>query len=42
MLGERQGFKDDEVSARSDWAYRLDPEQVQRLAKKLRDLLAKS
>lgn len=42
VLGERQGFKDDEVSARSDWAYRLDPEQVQRLAKKLRDLLAKS
>lgn len=41
VLGERQGFKEGEVSARDDWAYRLDPEQVQRLAKKLRDLIAK-
>lgn len=41
VLGERQGFQDGEVSARDDWAYRLDPEQVQRLAKKLRDLIAK-
>ncbi len=42
VLGERQGFKDGEVTARSDWAYRLDAEQVQRLARKLRDLLAKN
>ncbi|VEE16525.1 DUF4340 domain-containing protein [Ectopseudomonas mendocina] len=42
VLGEHEGFTADEVSARSDWAYRLEPEQVQRLAKKLRDLLAKS
>lgn len=42
VLGEREGFKAGEVSARRDWAYRLEPEQVQRLAKKLRDLLAKS
>lgn len=42
VLGERQGFEDGEVAARSDWAYRLDAEQVQRLAKKLRDLLAKN
>lgn len=42
VLGEHEGFAVGEVSARSDWAYRLEPEQVQRLAKKLRDLLAKS
>src|SRR5690606_28210082 len=42
VLGEHQGFSTGEVSARNDWAYRLEHEQVQRLAKKLRDLLAKS
>ena len=42
VLGEREGFNAAEVSARSDWAYRLEPDQVQRLAKKLRDLLVKS
>ncbi|MDP9941839.1 DUF4340 domain-containing protein [Ectopseudomonas alcaliphila] len=42
VLGEREGFSAEEVSARDDWAYRLEPDQVQRLAKKLRDLLAKS
>lgn len=42
VLGEHQGFSTGEVRARNDWAYRLEPEQVQRLAKKLRDLLAKS
>ena len=35
-------FKVEEVSARSDWAYRLDVDQAQRLMKKLRDLLGKS
>ena len=42
VLGEQDGFKPGEVSARSGWAYRLEPEQAQRLTKKLRDLLAKS
>lgn len=42
VLGEHEGFTTGEISARSDWAYRLEPEQVKRLAKKLRDLLAKS
>ncbi|PKM28445.1 MAG: hypothetical protein CVV08_19780 [Gammaproteobacteria bacterium HGW-Gammaproteobacteria-12] len=42
VLGEREGFEAGEVSARADWAYRLEPDQVTRLAKKLRDLLAKS
>lgn len=42
VLGEREGFTAAEVSANSDWAYRLEPDQVQRLAKKLRDLLVKS
>lgn len=42
VLGEHEGFSTGEVSARNDWAYRLEHEQVQRLAKKLRDLLAKS
>jgi hypothetical protein len=42
VLGEREGFNAAEVSARSDWAYRLEPDQVQRLAKKLHDLLVKS
>ncbi|MGG2399719.1 DUF4340 domain-containing protein [Pseudomonas sp. SH1-B] len=42
VVSSREGFKAEEVSARSDWAYRLEREQVQRLTKKLRDLLAKS
>ena len=42
VLGAREGFETDEVRARADWAYRLEPDQVQRLAKKSRDLLAKS
>ncbi len=42
VLTEHEGFKAGEISARSDWAYRLEADQVQRLAKKLRDLLAKS
>lgn len=42
VLAEHAGFQEGEVSARGDWAYRLEEEQVQRLAKKLRDLLAKS
>lgn len=41
-LGAREGFKVEEVSARPDWAYRLDADQAQRLMKKLRDLLGKS
>ena len=42
VLGEAEGFEAAEVTARRDWAYRLESEQVQRLAKKLRDLLAKN
>jgi len=42
VLGEHQGFASGEVTGRSDWAYRLDVDQVRRLTKKLRDLLAKS
>ena len=42
VLGEREGFEAGEVSARADWAYRLESDQVTRLAKKLRDLLVKS
>lgn len=41
VLGKREGFKEGEVSAREDWAYRLEPEQVQRLNKTVRDLLVK-
>lgn len=41
VLGKREGFKDGEVNAREDWAYRLEPEQVLRLNKTVRDLLAK-
>lgn len=41
VLGSHEGFKDGEVSARPEWAYRLEPEQAQRLTKTLRDLLAK-
>lgn len=41
VLDKREGFKEGEVSAREDWAYRLEPEQVQRLNKSVRDLLAK-
>lgn len=42
VLGKHEGFKADEVIGHGDWAYRLDADQVQRLTKKLRDLLAKS
>lgn len=42
VLDKHEGFKEGEVNARPDWAYRLTPEQAQRLMKKLRDLLAKS
>lgn len=41
VLDKHEGFKEGEISARPDWAYRLEPDQAQRLTKTVRDLLAK-